>query len=433
MNVRRALVLMKGTRVAAAIDGARVVERVRADREFHAYATGWNGAVEFGVGNDSWVAALTDGRLEAFTRGQNPDADIKLTASEHVWEQLWAAQPGPGFTGLDVAATQGLRIEGDPVTSLGPYFPALQRLARLLGNEAGADQQTVSLSQRDASTVRARYVYITVDGVEYRVFVQEAGHGIPVVLQHSGGADSRQWRHVLADTHLQSQFRLIAIDLPFHGKSLPPRLDRWWKREYQVTGSDLTKRLLATVAALGVDQPVYVGWGKLGLELATHHGDKFRAIVALNAMLHHDAVRVYDSALFHHPQISESFFGSLEYGKTSSHGPEASRREIHWIVASNGLGVYKGDYEYDTADEELRHSISSIDTSTTPLWLLAGEFDPASLVADGGTAALAALIPDGRYRLLEGVGSVGDNPVEFGRHLREVLEEIAAESRTTDV
>ncbi len=40
-----------------------------------------------------------------------------------------------------------------------------------------------------------RYVYVTVGGVEYRVYFESAGEGIPLLLQHTAGADGRQWRH----------------------------------------------------------------------------------------------------------------------------------------------------------------------------------------------------------------------------------------------
>ena len=47
-----------------------------------------------------------------------------------------------------------------------------------------------------------RYVYITVAGVEYRVYFETAGQGIPMLLQHTAGADGRQWRHLLE--HLEA-------------------------------------------------------------------------------------------------------------------------------------------------------------------------------------------------------------------------------------
>ena len=42
-----------------------------------------------------------------------------------------------------------------------------------------------------------RYLYLTVDGIEYRVYYEESGEGIPLLLQHKAGCDGRQYRHVL--------------------------------------------------------------------------------------------------------------------------------------------------------------------------------------------------------------------------------------------
>ena len=35
-----------------------------------------------------------------------------------------------------------------------------------------------------------RYVYLTIDDVEYRVYFEETGRGIPMLLQHTAGAIS---------------------------------------------------------------------------------------------------------------------------------------------------------------------------------------------------------------------------------------------------
>ena len=58
----------------------------------------------------------------------------------------------------------------------------------------------------------------------------------------AAGADGRQWRHVLEDRGLQQSFRMVAYDLPCHGKSLPPSDRAWWTEEYR-----LTKRFLMAV------------------------------------------------------------------------------------------------------------------------------------------------------------------------------------------
>ena len=78
------------------------------------------------------------------------------------------------------------------------------------------------LSEARFDATVGRYVYLELDGTEHRVYFEEAGEGIPLLLQHTAGADGRQWRHVLEDAALQKQFRLIAYDLPYHGKSVPP-------------------------------------------------------------------------------------------------------------------------------------------------------------------------------------------------------------------
>src|SRR5438270_12598555 len=80
--------------------------------------------------------------------------------------------------------------------------------------------------------VTGRYVYLTIDGLEYRVYFEEAGEGIPLLLQHTAGADGRQWRHLLNDPQLARGYRMIAYDLPYHGKSLPPTEKEWWREEY---------------------------------------------------------------------------------------------------------------------------------------------------------------------------------------------------------
>src|SRR5512136_614243 len=85
--------------------------------------------------------------------------------------------------------------------------------------------------------VIGKYCYLTIDGVEYRVYFEENGKGIPLLCQHTAGADGRQWRHLLNDPEVTSKYRVIVPDLPYHGKSLPPESVEWWKAEYKLTKS----------------------------------------------------------------------------------------------------------------------------------------------------------------------------------------------------
>ncbi len=67
-----------------------------------------------------------------------------------------------------------------------------------------------------------RYIHLTLGGRPHRVYFEEAGEGIPLVCLHTAGADNRQFRHLMVDPAITSHFRIIAFDLPWHGKSTPP-------------------------------------------------------------------------------------------------------------------------------------------------------------------------------------------------------------------
>ena len=70
--------------------------------------------------------------------------------------------------------------------------------------------------------ITGRYLSITVGGAARRIYFEEAGQGRPVLCLHTAGADTRQWRHLMNDEGMTTNHRLIAFDMPWHGKSLPP-------------------------------------------------------------------------------------------------------------------------------------------------------------------------------------------------------------------
>ncbi len=120
-----------------------------------------------------------------------------------------------------------------------------------------------------------RYVYLTIDGTEYRVYFEDAGTGIPLLLQHTAGADGRQWRHLLEDAGVRRHFRMIAYDLPYHAKSVPPTGVEWWKQEYRLTRDFLMKVPVTLARELDLDRPVFMGCsigGHLAADLAEDGG-----------------------------------------------------------------------------------------------------------------------------------------------------------------
>jgi len=270
-----------------------------------------------------------------------------------------------------------------------------------------------------------RYVHIDLDGVSHRVYFEESGSGIPLLLQHTAGADGRQWRHVLEDDALRERFRMIAYDLPYHGKSVPPTSRPWWREPYKLTRAFLVSVPVTLAGALGLDRPVYMGssiGGHLAIDLAIEHPDLFRAVVGLEASAHTPGGYVDE---FYHPEISNDFKAHLMYGLTAPMSPEEYRRETLWVYSQGAPAVFKGDLYYYSIDHDVTKTAHTIDTKRVSVDILNGEYDWSGTPVLG--EALAKLIPGARYQTMQGLGHfpMSENPELFLSIIRPVLERIA--------
>jgi pimeloyl-ACP methyl ester carboxylesterase len=274
-----------------------------------------------------------------------------------------------------------------------------------------------------------RYVHLGIDGLEYRVYFEEHGAGIPLLLQHTAGADGRQWRHLLEDPQFAATFRMIAYDLPYHGKSLPPDGKRWWQEEYRLTKDFLMKVPVTLSRELGLEQPVFMGssiGGHLAIDLALHYPDDFRAVIGLEA-----AIATPGGYLdtWYHPRLSNDFKASVMYGLMSPTSPEERRRETAWIYSQGAPPVFKGDLYYYSVDHDLSQTAGQIDSSRVAVYILSGEYDWASPPVFG--EALAARIKGARFQKMERLGHfpMSEDPERFRTYIAPVLEEIAAAAR----
>ena len=279
--------------------------------------------------------------------------------------------------------------------------------------------------QARIESIVGRYLNAPIDGEEYRIYFEEAGGGIPLLLQHTAGADGRQWRFVLEDEELQARFRMIAYDLPYHGKSVPPTGKAWWHEEYRLTKNFLMSVPVMLADALGCDSPAYMGssiGGHLAVDLALHHCDRFRAVVGLEASAYTPGGFVDE---FYHPEISNDFKASLMYGLMAPTSPEALRHETRWVYSQGAPAVFKGDLYYYSIDHDLREDAARIDTNQCSVDILNGEYDWSGTPELG--AELAAMIPGARYRTMKGLGHfpMSENPEAFLREIKPVLGRIA--------
>src|SRR5713101_5984880 len=87
--------------------------------------------------------------------------------------------------------------------------------------------------------IAGRYVHLTLGGRACRVYFEEAGRDIPLLCLHTAGSDGRQFRHLMNDPAVTDHFRVIAFDLPWHGKSTPPL--GWEDEEYKADNGGLRR------------------------------------------------------------------------------------------------------------------------------------------------------------------------------------------------
>lgn len=406
----------------AGFDPVALRNSLNSDGEFPLAAHDWSTEIRLDIGAHAYNVVVAAGRVTDISVAQPDDERaVRLSGSMEAWTQ--------GFGDL------GLEVEGDDVGHRWPYQSAILRLAALVRGELDAPvaERLGEEVDRQFDTAVGRYVYVRIRGIQYRVYFEEAGQGIPMVLQHTAGSDSRQWRHLLEDRELQKQFRMIAYDLPFHGRSLPPTGVRWWAEEYRRDTALLMDSIVAISDALNLDRPIYMGCsvgGYLAPDLAYYHPDKFRAVIGINSAIagsRSDEIDQPYRSRFSHPRNNSRYIGSRMYMITSPDARETYRRETAWIYSQGGPGVFGGDLYYFSVEHNLIGKAHKIDTSKVGVHLLSGEYDPT---ARGPGEELAKQIKGSTYDIVKG-GShfvMSDDYPRFRKYLVPVLEGIFAKN-----
>ncbi len=272
--------------------------------------------------------------------------------------------------------------------------------------------------------VVGRYLRCEIGGRQHRLYVEEAGEGIPLLCLHTAGADGRQFRALLNDPEITRDFRVIAFDMPWHGKSSPPA--GWEKEEYRLTTAGYVGLIRDVVRALGLDRPVVMGCsigGRIVLHLALDHPEEFRGLIGLQSGAHVE--RYLDLDWLHRGDVhgGEVAAGWVS-GLMGPQSPAAERWETLWHYMQGGPGVFKGDLFFYTIDGDIRGRLSEIDTKRCPLHMLSGEYDYSARPEDA--RAIAAAVPGATLTIMPGLGHfpMSEDPQSFRTHLLPVLERI---------
>jgi pimeloyl-ACP methyl ester carboxylesterase len=274
--------------------------------------------------------------------------------------------------------------------------------------------------------ILGRYLHCELLGEPHRLYVEEAGSGIPLLCLHTAGSDGRQFRGLMNDERITRTFRVIAFDMPWHGKSSPPA--GWQEREYQLTSRDYVRLIIEVADALALDRPVAMGCsigGRIVLHLAHEKPERFRALIGLESAAY--TAPYYDLSWLNRPDVHGGMVcAGVVSGLIAPTAPGEHRWETLWHYMQSGPGVFKGDLHFYMIDGDIRDRLDRIDTKRCPLFLLTGEYD-YSCTAEGTldvakrTGAAAVIMKDlGHFPMSE-------DPEKFIGYLLPVLDKIRAQ------
>jgi pimeloyl-ACP methyl ester carboxylesterase len=391
---------------------------VRQDPECRAASEQMPVEIEFDFGRFERVL-----RLEA--AGAATEAvRLRLKALVELWQEILSPMPSPGchsFTALQRQRPE-FKIDGDALA----IARALHFLERALeigrGSPAGA-ATAIAPPEAALAQVVGRHALVQSRASRARIFYEQAGQGIPLVMLHTAGADSRQYLDLLTTSSLTGRWSCYAFDMPLHGRSSPP--EDWEWGSYRLSMTDYLGWCLAFIEQV-VGQPAVVMGCSMGasisIALAASGSELVRAVVALEAP---DKSPGRRNPYLNHPAVNSSDYDAAYVrGLMSPTSPLAKRREASWIYAQGGPGVYPGDLWFYSEEYDGLALAPRIDTSRCPVYMLTGAYDYSSPPA--ASRRLCEAIAGARLEVMPDLGHfpMTENPARFLEYATPVLDEL---------
>ncbi|WP_100148311.1 alpha/beta fold hydrolase [Achromobacter arsenitoxydans] len=365
-----------------------------------------------------------DGKVSVWT-GQpaSPSQCIVITAPADTWRKLLDPAPAVGYHSFTAAQryAQGLHVSGDPL-AIAQALHALERLFELLRGQIDPIPALL-----DRSAITGHYATLDLGATQASVFVETSGlaDGPPLLMLHTAGADSRQYHALMADPELRSQWRMIAFDMPSHGRSMPLPGRAW--TESGLTRDAYLQICLAVIHHVARAPAVLLGCSMgaaMALVIAANSPAEVAGVVALEAP-YKASGRL--SPMLCHPAVNQAAHNpAYVRGLMGPGSPLAARREAAWIYAQGGYGVYANDLWFYSEDFDAAEHLGGLDTSTFGVSLLTGAYDYSASPED--SRRVAALIPGSRFTAMADLGHfpMVENPSSLMQYVKPELALIRA-------
>jgi pimeloyl-ACP methyl ester carboxylesterase len=245
-----------------------------------------------------------------------------------------------------------------------------------------------------------------------------------MICLHTAGSDSRQYKYLLEDPELQADYRMIAFDMPWHGRSTPPR--GWRGERYENNIEWYLQIIRGFTAAMELpEKPVLVGCsmgGSVALVMSGLYGEEWRAICALEGTLggnHRAPSR--RGVWSRHLEVDHSMFLSTWVAGLMSPGsPQDLQDDVLWEYGQSGPGVYNGDGAMVSSLQAVGPTLTG---AQCPLYVFSGDYD-YSATPELSKAAAEQL--NGEFIQMTGKGHfpMAEDPAGFKEYFLPVLDKI---------
>ncbi|MBE0592963.1 MAG: alpha/beta fold hydrolase, partial [Gemmatimonadales bacterium] len=158
--------------------------------------------------------------------GTDDGSIVSAHAPLAIWREMLVALPAPGRQSMGAAlrADCGFELRGQPL-AIAQAIPLLELLIEAMRAAASGPAEVAEPAPVALGRLESRYRRIDWPANDHCWIFEEAA-GDPsqpvLLLLHTAGADSRQWHALMTDAELGRHWRLIAFDMPCHGRSRPP-------------------------------------------------------------------------------------------------------------------------------------------------------------------------------------------------------------------
>jgi pimeloyl-ACP methyl ester carboxylesterase len=403
---------------------ASLVKRWLADEELRELARNSDVVFSFDRSDGERIAVFCfrDGVVSVYA-ADDIDVEFSVILSEVDWSLVMSPNPPPRKQ--SVLAFLNPEAGGSIGGSELAFAQHLQLVRRLVEIARGEQVDSAAAANSDLSALRGSYTRMVVPGVgEVDVYSERSGTGRPVVLLATAGSDTRQFHGVMTDPELSSRHELIAVDLPWHGKSNPAVGQR--NSSYSLDSDKYVATVASFLQSLNLDQlPVVVGSsmaGALVVELAARHPSAVLGVVGAQV-----GPRVANrrTPWLRNPRVNQTLHAAeWTYGLMSPLSPKRYRDLVWWGYSQGGYGVYDGDIGYYVGSWDVDNITHLLDSQTPPVVLLSGIYDYS--VPPERTAELARLVPGSIHREMPELGHFpqAENPPVYSRYLSWALEKI---------